>query len=84
MRTNQRSSFDVLGSEGNCSATTASNSISVRRFADLQLTTTGNRQTLVNAQSARVVNFGGCGDSLLHLAFFGVNIDQKYYFTKIP
>ena len=28
--------------------------------------------------------FGGGGNSLLHLAFFGVNIDQKYYFTKIP
>jgi hypothetical protein len=31
--------------------------------ADLRLTTTANRQTLVNAQSARVVNFASAADS---------------------
>ena len=30
-------------------------------YADLPLTTAANRQTLVNAQSARVVNLGAAG-----------------------
>ena len=30
-------------------------------YTDLRLTTTGNRQTLVNAQSARMVNLGSVG-----------------------
>ena len=34
-------------------------------YTDLRLTTTGNRQTLVNAQSARVVNLGATGTGTL-------------------
>ena len=35
--------------------------LTIRGCADLRLTTTGNRQTLVNAQSAGVVSLGAVG-----------------------